>query len=366
METAQSYRATIPPVPAGVARPLWSVMIPTYNCARYLRETLASVLAQDPGPGQMQIEVVDDCSARDDPEAVVRELGGDRVGFYRQPQNVGHVRNFETCLLRARGHLVHILHGDDLVRPGFYARLQEAFASHPEIGAAFCRQIFIDEEGRWESIGSPEQETSGILADWLPRIVRSQRIQTPSIVVRRAVYERLGGFDRRIRYYGEDWEMWIRLAVHYPVWYEVEPLALYRMHRVSLTGQSRRIGGDIRDMRQMIAIVRSYLAAHLPEATVAALLRATSDYVALRAIDTAQWMLGERNVRAAAVQLREALACSHSPRVLRRLFRLVAWLGPAATRRAAGKVLPSLRRRPFPAPAVLPAGDPPRAGEGTR
>ena len=50
----------LPPVPAGEARPFWSVMIPTYNCAVYLRETLASVLAQDPGPDRMQIEVVDD------------------------------------------------------------------------------------------------------------------------------------------------------------------------------------------------------------------------------------------------------------------------------------------------------------------
>ena len=78
----------IPPVAPG-PRPLWSVMIPTYNCAGYLRETLASVLAQDPGPEAMQIEVVDDASTRDDPEAVVREFGGSRVGFFRQPENVG-------------------------------------------------------------------------------------------------------------------------------------------------------------------------------------------------------------------------------------------------------------------------------------
>ena len=53
---------SIAPVPEGVHRPKWSVMIPTFNCANYLRQTLESVLAQDPGPEQMQIEVVDDCS----------------------------------------------------------------------------------------------------------------------------------------------------------------------------------------------------------------------------------------------------------------------------------------------------------------
>jgi cellulose synthase/poly-beta-1,6-N-acetylglucosamine synthase-like glycosyltransferase len=48
MKEQPLYRATIPPVPEGASRPLWSVMIPTYNCANYLRETLTSVLAQDP------------------------------------------------------------------------------------------------------------------------------------------------------------------------------------------------------------------------------------------------------------------------------------------------------------------------------
>ncbi|CAN5247991.1 hypothetical protein BH24GEM2_BH24GEM2_01670 [soil metagenome] len=81
-------------------------MIPTYNCAAYLRVTLQSVLIQDPGPGRMQIEVVDDHSTRDDPEPVVRDVGQGRVGFFRQPYNAGHVASFNTCLQRSRGHLI--------------------------------------------------------------------------------------------------------------------------------------------------------------------------------------------------------------------------------------------------------------------
>jgi glycosyltransferase involved in cell wall biosynthesis len=47
--------------------PLWSVMIPTFRCARFLRQTLASVLSQDPGPDVMQIDVVDDGSSNNTP-----------------------------------------------------------------------------------------------------------------------------------------------------------------------------------------------------------------------------------------------------------------------------------------------------------
>ena len=58
-----------------VKRPLWSVIIPTYNCAEFLKQTLQSVLVQDPGEEVMEIIVIDDHSTKDDPEAVVKEFG---------------------------------------------------------------------------------------------------------------------------------------------------------------------------------------------------------------------------------------------------------------------------------------------------
>ncbi len=141
------YRPTIPPVPEGVPRPLWSVMIPTYNSGKYLRETLTSVLVQAPGTDVMQITVVDDHSTQDNPAAVVEELGQGRVEFYRQTENVGLSKNFQTCLELSRGKLIHQLHGDDCVRDGFYQKMQRAFSEQPEIGAAFCRNgIYIQDQ----------------------------------------------------------------------------------------------------------------------------------------------------------------------------------------------------------------------------
>src|SRR5438046_3073299 len=69
-------------------RPFWSVMIPTYNPrADYLEETLNSVLQQDPGPEQMQIEVVDDGSLDNTASEVIRRDGADRVAYQAQPKN---------------------------------------------------------------------------------------------------------------------------------------------------------------------------------------------------------------------------------------------------------------------------------------
>ncbi|MBW4603171.1 MAG: glycosyltransferase family 2 protein [Calothrix sp. FI2-JRJ7] len=307
MSDINSHRGFIPPILDAQPRPLWSVMIPTYNCANYLRETLASVLEQDPGRDIMQIEVVDDCSTKDDPEAVVKELGCGRVGFYRQLENVGYIKNFETCLLRSRGKLIHLLHGDDCVRDGFYSKLQRAFEENCEVGAAFCRTITMDEQGHWTSISALEQSESGVLNNWLERITEYQRIQTPSIVVRRHVYERLGGFDRRMFCWAEDWEMWVRIAASYPIWYEVEPLALYRHSSSSLTGRFVRTGKNVQDIRTAISAMQQYL----PSDCVYMTQKSLNGYGSL-ALGMASQFVNKGDMYGAINQIRQAFLCSFS------------------------------------------------------
>jgi glycosyltransferase involved in cell wall biosynthesis len=171
-------------------------MIPIYNSREdYLRETLESVLAQDPGIADMQIEVLDNCSTIGDPEALVRKLGGGRIAFHRQTHNLGIVGNFNACLERARGQWIQILHGDDTVRPDFYWSARAAVTAHPEVGAALCRTIYMDEDGQWMGVAELESRVPAVLdGDFAWRQLIDQRIQFVSIVVRRSTYEQLGGF----------------------------------------------------------------------------------------------------------------------------------------------------------------------------
>jgi hypothetical protein len=312
------HRATIPPVDPRQERPLWSVMIPTYNCAGHLRETLESVLEQDPGPEMMQIEVVDDCSTADDPQAVVHEVGRGRVGFYRQPRNLGHVGNFNTCLVRARGEIVHILHGDDLVRKGFYDHLQGAFEGDKPVGAACCSSTFIDGDGSYLGNEIPIQTIPGVLENAPVRFALNLP-RTPSMVVRRQVYERLGGFDSRFQSCGEDHEMWVRIAAHFPVWYHPLPLAVYRFHD-GLTGQSVRSGGNVRDVRLAHELYRPYL----PQDSEAEVLQSVRVSTALWALKHARRACLAGDLDAARVQVEEALNTSRSPAVLARLVRVTS------------------------------------------
>ena len=247
----------IAPVKEGVHRPLWSVMVPVYNCSHYLKETLEAVLEQDPGPNQMQIEVVDDCSTDANVAQLVLQIGKGRIDYYCQPVNVGSLRNFETCLNRSRGKYIHLMHGDDKVKHGFYSELAKLFEMFPEAGAAFCAHDHIDRNGVIKYQKKPESDKPTILKNWLVKLAEAQRVQYIAMVVKRSVYEHLGSFFGVV--YGEDWEMWARIAKHYPVAYTPENLAQYREHELSISNESFMSGKNLKDIKTVIEIILTYL-----------------------------------------------------------------------------------------------------------
>ena len=311
----------IAPLAEDIYRPLWSVMIPTYNCASYLKEALKGVLEQDPGPDIMQIEVVDDYSTKDDPEKVTVDIGKGRVEFFRQPANVGPPANFNICIERARGRLVHILHSDDTIKDRFYSHLSEAFEKKPAVGAAFCRSIFMNEKGQAHSLSPLEKKTQGIIPNWLERIAVMCWPQASSVVVKRSVYEKIGGFCTEL-IHCNDWDMWKRIALHYPVWFEPKPLASYRyLHTEAHTHRLVRSGENIRDSRKSIRISQTYL----PKSIARKLSKKANENHAIYAFITACRMFLRGNTKAAKSQFREACKCSHSPKIIIRIFLHVIW-----------------------------------------
>jgi glycosyltransferase involved in cell wall biosynthesis len=308
----------IAPIADGIDRPFWSVMIPTYNGTEYLEQTICSVLAQDPGAENMQIMVIDDCSTKDDPEPLVQALGQGRISFLRQPHNRGQIPTWNHCLQQAQGHWIHLLHQDDFVLPDFYQALGTVLRETPQVGAAFCRHRYIDERDQELFLSQLEQPTSGILLHWIEKIATAQRVQFPSIVVNRNVYEHLGGFCPEARS-AADWEMWKRIAAHYAMGYEPEVLACFRLHSASESSRLIKTGENIADTRRAIELSRSYL----PDATTQNLTHQAQEYYAIDALNRAYKLCSKGDVKAAIAQLQQGLKCSISPPVLYQLLNLM-------------------------------------------
>ena len=298
-------------------RPLWSIMIPAYNCSAFLPMTLDSVIREVAGREDVQVEVIDDCSLDGDMEQIVRDRGKGKIGYYRQDSNRGSLRNFECCLLRSKGSLIHLLHGDDLILPGFYDKMQVLFKNFPQAGAAFCRHQYIDENNNVLYLSDSEKAEDGILANWLTHLYERQRIQPPSIVVKRAVYENLGSFFAVE--YGEDWEMWLRIAAHFAFAYTPEPLAAYRQHSGSISGRSFLNGQNIRDLKKVMDLAEKYL----PTSQRKMLHRKTRKFYAGYALRTGRMLWHNYQDRQAAQsQIREALDLRNTAWMRRDFWKL--------------------------------------------
>ena len=225
----------IDPVAGGKPRPFWSVMIPAYEAnPDFLRAAVESVLNSGLSPADRQLVIVDDASRSPGFTKLAEEMRGLGVEVMCFDQQAGLPGNWNRCISLARGEWVHILHQDDRVRPGFYAALRDGIDKDSRIGAAFSQVAFIDSSGREMRKGHMPLRDPGIMDDWVERIFVDLSLQCPCIAVRRAVYERLGGYDGKFKYCS-DYDMWQRIASEYPVWYEPRALAEYREHGESAT-----------------------------------------------------------------------------------------------------------------------------------
>jgi GT2 family glycosyltransferase len=244
-----------------MARPVISVVIPTYEPGPFLIDTIKSVLAQDIGSDRMQIAVIDDGSRRNLPSDVLSDLNADdRIEYHEHADNVGLAGNWNRAISHARGKFVHILHQDDTVRTGFYARLLAGMHPDATIGMAFCRHAFITETGEVQRISHRERWRPGVLSNWCERLSERQRVQCPAAIVRRDAYERVGGF-RTDLHYALDWEMWVRIACRYAVWYEPQVLANYRRHASAETARLKMEGHIAADLVNAIELMSQHLPA---------------------------------------------------------------------------------------------------------
>lgn len=249
---------SIAPISDELCRPLWSVMITSYKRTEYIECAIKSVLDQDIGENEIQIEVVDDCSPNyNDIEAIVREVGQGRVLFYRQPKNIGIYSNWNTCIRRARGYWIHILSDDDQILPGFYSAYRHYIESH-ECMAVLGQSIYINDAGQWMSISAPLQEKDGLLINAHLVLAKGNPINTPGIIVARKAYEKVGGFTNDLSF-TPDWEMWTRLATTFEITYVNRPYCLFRIHSISETSKLEITGESVIDSLNATSIIQSRL-----------------------------------------------------------------------------------------------------------
>lgn len=192
--------------------PLVSIVTPSLNQGRFLRQAIDSVLSQ--AYPRLEYLVVDGGS-EDDSLEILRSYGG-RLRWLSEKDD-GQAAAINKGFALSRGAILGWLNADDAYLPGAIDAAAKRFEDQPQLGLVYGKGRILDENGAFE--GGFE----GIESVCLWRLLNFlDYVLQPSAFFRRTFFEEVGGLDETLRF-GLDWDLWIRLAaVSEPLFVEEE------------------------------------------------------------------------------------------------------------------------------------------------
>lgn len=349
--------------------PRLTVGIPTFNRSAWLRETIASVLAQTFSDFRV---IVSDNASQDDTAAVVAGFADSRIQYRRNTTNIGSIANLNLLVSLADTEFLMLLPDDDLLAPGHLRAAVEALERFTTAGLVHSAFTLIDARSQELRTMRPLRgRADGAMleagGDALRRMmVESWPLCFSSVVYRTAAIAGAGAIPDAGPF--ADLQLWLRMARDWDLAYLTAPLARFRLHQQSTSAQAGGQGLGAPDPLQLMlrhAQMRHEQRVLFLESTDLAPALARS-LRALAELDlTVAGDHGGRPRREAIGRLAGLVRSSPAILLAPSLWRFaLALLGGSRTRAAARAGLRSLRRRP--APRASGAQRPARATDRVR
>ncbi len=213
-----------------MSQPLVTVIVPTYNRAGIIGETVASILGQTWREIELLV-VADGCT--DDTAGVVESFNDARARVISQPGSGGPAAPRNNAAAVARGKYIAFCDDDDLWEPDKLRLQIELMEREPDIALSYTRGVNFGAEGELPSDALPIWPSRNHYRALLYR----NFIVNTSVVVRRDVLLATGKFDESVAARGsEDYKMWLQIARRHRIAGLDAPLYRYRIHGTNLMG----------------------------------------------------------------------------------------------------------------------------------
>ena len=223
--------------------PSVSVIIPAYNAAQYIGETLESVCAQT--YKDFETIVVNDGSP--DTEELERALAPymSRIRYLKQ-ENRGPSGARNLAILQSRAPFIALIDSDDLWLPTYLAEQMKVLDEDPQCDLVYCDALLFGDSPLAGRTFMQQSPSSGEAT--FENILRERcTIITSCVVARREALIAAGLFDENF-YHSEDFDLWLRLAFGGGrIGYQKQVLAKHRLHSASLSsGSGSLVKGELR------------------------------------------------------------------------------------------------------------------------
>ncbi len=250
-----------------MANPKVSVIVPSYNHGRFLRQRLDTILNQT--YQDFEVFVLDDASTDETRQILAEYAPRSRVTMILRQKNGGSVfRQWNAGVALARGDYIWIAESDDYAEQRFLEELTAVLDRHPGVGLVKCRSTVVDEEGRTTPDSQEYPGTRDWSHDFILRGPEDCRLQlthgnsipnASAVLFRRQLYLDAGWADESYRMCA-DWLQWSKMMLRADFAYVAQPLNYYRRH--TNTVRQTCFGNVIQDLEDLR--VCAYLLAHLP------------------------------------------------------------------------------------------------------
>jgi glycosyltransferase involved in cell wall biosynthesis len=211
--------------------PQVSIILPTYNGIPYLREAIESVRSQT--FSNWELLVIDDGST-DDSVSWLESLADSRIRILHNEHTGHRARLRNRGLANARGEWIAFNDSDDRWRPEKLERQLAYHSAHPALRWSYAGRTVIDRDGLL--LAEPSRRWAPHSGSILKPLLRLEAtIALPSVFIQRALLEQVGGFGDEA--WGEDYELWIRLAQQESCGLIDEPLVEIRSHPSTSAGR---------------------------------------------------------------------------------------------------------------------------------
>ena len=205
-----------------------SVVIPTYNRAELLKNSINSVLTQT--YRDFELIVIDDCSA-DNTTGVLEVIRDERLRVIRNGSNKGIAAVRNIGVTGSRGRYIAFLDDDDEWLPDKLEKQLKIMEDGPEsLGCVYSGCLTTGPDGSEAVSTSIPKYRNKVLN----QLLLENFITTSTTLLKKSCIEKAGLFDEDIPY-GEDYDMWIRIAEDFEFDFTPEPLTKYRIHTNSIT-----------------------------------------------------------------------------------------------------------------------------------
>jgi glycosyltransferase involved in cell wall biosynthesis len=214
-------------------KPRFSICIPTFNRATFLKETIQS--AQNQKYDDFEIVVVDDGST-DDTEKIVKRFSSDKIRYIKKEhEGAPHTRN--RCVQEASGDFVLWLDSDDLLNSNILKIYKNVLCEYPDADIVYCNLKSLDENGKLKRVYEYTdwyENSTGILA----ALYSGSPIPNGGTLIRKSVFDEIGLYNEEFSR-AHDFEFWTRviLAKKYKAKHVNQILYTFIIHDKNLTGE---------------------------------------------------------------------------------------------------------------------------------